>query len=71
VAAFVDSHGHALLATAGSDRTVRIWDPATDFGCLTLPLGTAIHGIEAVGTDLALATSEGIAVIALAPTARA
>jgi hypothetical protein len=40
------------LATAGTDRTVRIWDPATGAARAALQLGAAPRHVAAVSADL-------------------
>ncbi|TQE30524.1 hypothetical protein Sipo8835_23145 [Streptomyces ipomoeae] len=65
VTGFTDPGGRTFLATAGGDGTVRIWDPAADFSLLVVPLGVAVYDIAPIGTDLALATAEGVVLISL------
>ncbi|MFI5677608.1 hypothetical protein [Streptomyces cellulosae] len=67
VAAFTGPKGRTLLATGGSDGMVRMWDPGTGAAHLTIPLGIEVRGITAAGTDLALATAEGVLMIRLEP----
>ncbi|RPF38069.1 hypothetical protein [Streptomyces sp. TLI_185] len=63
VTAFTAPDGHTLLATGSNDRTVRIWDPATWTERLVISVDLAIHGLAALGPNLALATDQGVAVI--------
>ena len=56
--------GPTLLATGGWDETVRLWDPATGTPIEVLQVGTEANALCALpGGSLAIATSEGVAVL--------
>ncbi len=57
--------GRQLLASAGQDGTVRLWDPATAACTLTIPTHHAATAITWVGGRLAIGLSAGILVIDL------
>ncbi|MDR6974193.1 WD40 repeat protein [Streptomyces sp. 3330] len=69
VTAFTASDGRTLLATGSNDRTVRIWDPEAWTERLVLSVDLAVHGLAAVGPNLALATDQGVAMIRTDPDA--
>ncbi|MFH0176944.1 hypothetical protein [Streptomyces cacaoi] len=69
VTAFTATDGHTHLATGSNDRTVRIWDPASWTERLVISVDLAVHGLAAVGSNLALATDQGVAMLKVAQQA--
>jgi WD40 repeat protein len=61
----VTVNGQHLLASGGSDRTVRIWDPQTDTCLLTLPAHHAALAVAWAAESMAVGLSTGIPVIKL------
>jgi WD40 repeat protein len=59
--AFGTFDGQAILASATSDRTVRLWDPHTG-----LPHGDPLHGHTGSVTGMAFGTLDGEAILASA-----
>ena len=59
--------GRDLLASAGEDRTVQIWDPATTGFLLTIPVHHEALAAARVSGSLAIGLSAGILVIELSP----
>jgi WD40 repeat protein len=56
--------GRTLLATAGDDATVRLWDPATGTPITVLQIGIRVNALCASPDgSLAIATSDGVAVL--------
>ena len=64
VAAFPGPGGRILLATGSLDHTVRIWDPEARLNLAVLHLDVNVEAIVAVDTRLAVATDEGVLVLA-------
>jgi len=52
--------GRTLLASGGTDGTVRLWDPATGAPILTLVIGERVHSLAAVDGGLAVGLESGI-----------
>jgi WD40 repeat protein len=55
--------GRTLLASGGTDGTVRLWDPATGAPILTLVIGERVHSLAAVDGGLAVGLESGIVVL--------
>jgi len=57
--------GRLLVASGSSDRTVRVWDPATAACTTTLRRRSSVHSVAAAGPWLAIGEDDGISVIEL------
>jgi WD40 repeat protein len=70
VAFGVDSDSRPLLASAGNDATVRLWDPASGAAMVTLPRRTDPAAVATQGAQLAVADREGVTVVEIMDGAR-
>jgi WD40 repeat protein len=59
----VDRAGHPLLASAGTDGTVRLWDPDTTDLLTTIHRRIAANALANRADWLAIGDPEGVAVI--------
>jgi hypothetical protein len=55
--------GRPLLASAGWDCTVRLWDPVTGAAVVTLLRRTAPNSVVTQGTQMAFHDEEGMYII--------
>jgi hypothetical protein len=70
VAFGVGGGGRPLLASAGDDGTVRLWDPTNGAAIVTLLRRTDPTAVATHGTQLAVADSEGVTVVEVIDGAR-
>lgn len=57
--------GRLLLASASSDQTVRLWEPATGFCIAIIHRRSSVHSVAIAGAALAIGHDEGVSVIEL------
>jgi WD40 repeat protein len=68
VAVGIGTDGRPLLASAGTDKTVRLWDPAAGITIGILRRRTNPTALATQGTQLTIGDSEGVTVVEIMPS---